>query len=172
MNLPVGNTKWPKGIVFGIVFLFCVVFLVGYFQSNSSAPLKKGDPFTQDTWHAVDSTWPGTIKFNETDNSVTLTPMGATPIEAVYEYTVEEYDSRGNPISGSLRMVNDIGQVSHSLFTFEYADNSEEFLHLSYQSGQRPESYLRLSETGVEEHKAKIEQMYREGKLDAYQNLP
>lgn len=135
---------------------------------RSAFAIAEYDPFEEHAWHAMGSTWPGTIKFNGKDKTVLLSPMGAPEINGTYSYEIKHASSRNlraaKLIEGTLRMTNTIGQVSESNFRME--DGSR--LLLSYTSGQRPEEYARLSGQDVANQKAQLERMLKEGKVKPF----
>ncbi len=116
------------------------------------------DPLAGDVWHAVNSSWPGTIVFNSTKKSVTLTPVGAAPMEASYTLTVSP--SKDKAILGTLRMTNAANQVSESTFRIE-----GKTLVLSFAGGQRTEQYVRMTPQEEAAEKARLEKMISEGRI-------
>jgi uncharacterized protein YxeA len=125
----------------------------------SSMMLKQKDPFAGDTWHAVDGTWPGTIVFVADKSAVTLTPVGATPMQATYAYTVKP-SSTGQVVDGTLRMTNAAKQVSESAFHIEGKK-----LTLMYADGQRPEQYVRMTPQEEQAETARLQKMISEGRI-------
>ncbi|WP_198387690.1 hypothetical protein [Burkholderia ubonensis] len=124
------------------------------------AKVAQKDPLAGDTWHAVNSTWPGTIVFDGAKKTVTLTPVGATPMEASYTYTVKP-SSTDKVVEGTLRMTNTAKQVSES--TFRLADGKE--LTLTFAGGPRPEQYVRMTPKEEEAEKARLQKMISEGRI-------
>ncbi|WP_198386596.1 hypothetical protein [Burkholderia ubonensis] len=118
------------------------------------------DPLAGDIWHAVNGTWPGTIVFDGAKKNVTLTPVGATPMQATYTYTVKP-SSTDNVVEGTLRMTNSAKQVSES--TFRIAGNKE--LTLTFAGGPRPEQYVRMTPQEEEAEKARLQKMISEGRI-------
>lgn len=120
------------------------------------------DPFAGQTWHAVTPSWPGTIQFDGAKHTVKLTPLGAPEIEAKYTYTVESAKTGSNPkvLEGTLRMTNTAGQVSDSRFRIENAKN----LAMTFPSGQRAETYVRMTPAEEAAEKARLEKMISEGR--------
>jgi hypothetical protein len=116
------------------------------------------DPFAGDTWHAVDGTWPGTLVFVGDKKAVTLSPVGATPMQATYTYTVKP--SSTGVVEGKLRMTNAAKQVSDSAFRIEGKK-----LTLMYADGQRPEQYVRMTAQEEEAEKARLQKMISEGRI-------
>lgn len=117
------------------------------------------DPLAGDTWHAVNSTWPGTIVFDAAKKTVTLTPVGATPMQATYTYTVKP-SSTDKVVEGTLRMTNTAKQVSESSFRI---DGKE--LTLTFAGGPRPEQYVRMTPKEEEAEKARLQKMISEGRI-------
>lgn len=119
-----------------------------------------GDPFAKHTWHASKDTWPGTLMFDSELKQVELAPMGADPFTATYSYQIiPDLNAGSSTLRGTLRMENEIGQVSDSSFVLE----DEDSLTLTYVSGQRQEHYIRLSEEDVEGQKEKIQTLIESG---------
>lgn len=120
------------------------------------------DPFAKDTWHAVDQTWPGTIKFDTKSRKVVLEPVGAPAINATYSYTVKRPFGVGNKVAtGTLKMTNTQGQVSESEFKLE--DNK--YLTLTYKGGPTPERYVCMSKAEEEAERARLEKAMKSGAL-------
>ncbi len=116
------------------------------------------DPLAGDVWHAVNSSWPGTIVFNSAKKSVTLTPVGAAPMEASYTLTLTP--SKDKVTVGTLRMTNAANQVSESTFRIE-----GKTLVLSFAGGQRTEQYVRMTPQEEAAEKARLEKMISEGRI-------
>lgn len=123
------------------------------------AKAAQADPLAGDTWHAVNSTWPGTIVFDAAKKAVTLTPVGATPMQATYTYTVKP-SSSDKVVEGTLRMTNTAKQVSESSFRI---DGKE--LTLTFAGGPRPEQYVRMTPKEEEAEKARLQKMISEGRI-------
>lgn len=124
------------------------------------------DPFAKHTWHASKDTWPGTLTFDSELKQVELAPMGADPFTASYSYQISpSLNAESSALHGTLRMENEIGQVSESSFVME----DEDSLILTYVSGQRQEHYIRLSEADVEGQKEKIQTLIESG---AFNEVP
>lgn len=119
----------------------------------------QADPLAGDTWHAVNSTWPGTILFDAAKKAVTLTPVGATPMQATYTYTVKP-SSTDKVVEGTLRMTNTAKQVSESTFRIEGKE-----LTLTFAGGPRPEQYVRMTPKEEEAEKARLQKMISEGRI-------
>lgn len=119
------------------------------------------DPLAGDTWHADANagTWPGTLVFDGTKKHVTLSPVGAQPMDATYTYTVKPSMS-ANVVEGTLRMTNSAKQVSDSTFRIQ-----GKVLTLMYASGQRPETYVRMTPKEEEAEKARLKKMISEGRI-------
>lgn len=117
------------------------------------------DPLAGDTWHAMGSTWPGTIVFNSAKKTVTLAPVGADAMQATYTYTVKP---TANPkvVEGTLRMTNSAKQVSNSTFRIVGKE-----LTLTYAGGPRPEQYVRMTPKEEEAEKARLQKMISEGRI-------
>lgn len=135
--------------------------------AQAAEPVKAGvaraslkDPLAGDTWHAVDSTWPGTIVFDGAKKAVTLAPIGATPMEATYSYTVKPTSAK-NVVEGTLRMTNSAKQVSES--TFRITDGKN--MTLTFKGGPRAEQYVRMTPKEEEAEKAKLQKMISEGRI-------
>ena len=128
-------------------------------QPKVVASVEQKDPLTGDTWHAVDSTWPGTLVFDAENKTVALTPVGATPMEASYTYTVKPSTSK-DVVEGTLRMTNTAGQVSDATFR---VDGKK--LTLSYAAGQRPEQFVRMSPKEEEAEMARLNKLISEGRI-------
>lgn len=119
------------------------------------------DPLAGDTWHAdtPNGTWPGTLVFDGAKKNVTLSPVGATPMQAAYTYTVKP-SSAGQVVEGTLRMTTADKQVSDSTFRIQ-----GRVLTLSYSSGQRPETYVRMTPKEESAEKARLQKMISEGRI-------
>lgn len=119
------------------------------------------DPLAGDTWHADANagTWPGTLVFDGAKKHVTLSPVGAQPMDATYTYTVKPSMS-ANVVEGTLRMTNSAKQVSDSTFRIQ-----GKVLTLMYASGQRPETYVRMTPKEEEAEKARLKKMISEGRI-------
>jgi len=119
------------------------------------------DPLAGDTWHgdASAGTWPGTLVFDGSKKAVTLAPVGATPMEATYTYTVKP-SSTNQVVEGTLRMTNSAKQVSDSTFHIEGKK-----LTLIFAGGQRPEQYVRMTPKEEEAEKARLQKMISEGRI-------
>jgi len=126
---------------------------------NTAAKVGQADPLAGDTWHAVDGTWPGTLVFDAAKKSVTLSPVGATPMQASYTYTVKP-SMVSKAVDGTLRMTNSAQQVSQSTFHIEGTK-----LTLSFANGQRPEVYVRMTPKEEEAEKARLQKMISEGRI-------
>lgn len=120
---------------------------------------QQADPLAGDTWHALNGTWPGTIVFDHAKKTVTLAPVGATPMQATYTYTVKP-STNENIVEGTLRMTNSANQVSDSTFRIE-----GKALTLAFASGQRPEQYVRMSPKEEAAEKARLQKMISEGRI-------
>lgn len=119
------------------------------------------DPLAGDVWHAdaQAGTWPGTLVFDAAKKSVTLAPVGASPMDATYSYTVKP-SSTGKVVEGTLRMTNSAKQVSNSTFRIE-----GKVLTLMYASGQRPETYVRMTPQEEAAEMARLKKMISEGRI-------
>ena len=119
------------------------------------------DPLAGDTWHADTpaGTWPGTLVFDAAKKNVTLSPVGATPMEASYTYTVKP-SSSANVVEGTLRMTNSAKQVSNSTFRIQ-----GKVLTLMYANGQRPETYVRMTPKEEAAEVARLKKMIAEGRI-------
>lgn len=128
--------------------------------SGSIIKLQK-DPLAGDVWHAdaQAGTWPGTLTFDAKKKSVTLAPVGATAMEATYSYTVKP-SSTEKVIEGTLRMTNSAKQVSNSTFRIQ-----GKVLTLMYASGQRPETYVRMTPQEEAAEMARLQKMISEGRI-------
>lgn len=121
------------------------------------------DPLAGDTWHAVQSTWPGTLVFNGAKKTVILAPVGATPMEASYLHTITS-KPKAKVIEGKLTMTNAAQQVSESTFTIEGKN-----MILRYATGQNPEYYVKMTPQEEAADKAKIEKLIKEGRLRRFE---
>lgn len=128
---------------------------------TSVSPGVTKDPLAGDTWHADTpaGTWPGTLVFNASKKNVTLSPVGATPMDASYTYTVKP-SSNAKLIEGTLRMTNSAKQVSDSTFRIQ-----GKILTLTYGQGQRPETYVRMTPQEEAADKARLEKLISEGRI-------
>lgn len=119
------------------------------------------DPLAGDVWHAdaQAGTWPGTLTFDSAKKSVTLAPVGSSAMEATYTYTVKP-SSTANVVEGTLRMTNSAKQVSNSTFRIQ-----GKVLTLMYASGQRPETYVRMTPQEEAAEVARLQKMISEGRI-------
>lgn len=134
--------------------------------AKPAAPVKsvikfQKDPLAGDVWHAdaQAGTWPGTLAFDSAKKSVTLAPVGASAMEATYSYTVKP-SSTDKVVEGTLRMTNSAKQVSTSTFRIE-----GKVLTLMYASGQRPETYVRMTPQEEAAEVARLQKMISEGRI-------
>lgn len=122
------------------------------------------DPFSLHEWHAIDQTWPGTVKFTSLDKRVVLSPMGSPEIKGRYRYEIRHSSSNNlraaKVVEGTLIMTSDAGPVSRSSFRIE----DGRFLTLTYDSGQRPEKYQRLTPREVQAQKKLLQDQLIHGK--------
>lgn len=128
--------------------------------STSVIKLQK-DPLAGDTWHADTpaGTWPGTLVFDAAKKKVTLSPVGATPMDAAYAYTVKP-SSSAKVVEGTLRMTNSAKQVSNSTFRIQ-----GKVLTLMYANGQRSETYVRMTPKEEAAEVARLKKMISEGRI-------
>lgn len=149
-----------KAAAFVKGFAAAAAFLV-VMQAPAFAADPKKDPFARDTWHAVNSSWPGTLKFDGATKKVKLEPVGANPMEAKYTYTVKPSSAKDKAVTeGTLTMTNELGQVSES----DYRIKGKE-LTLSFRNGQPVETYVRMSPAEEKAEIQKLEQLIREGRI-------
>jgi len=134
--------------------------------AKSAAPVAsviklQKDPLAGDVWHAdaQAGTWPGTLSFDSAKKSVTLAPVGASPMDATYTYTVKP-SANAKVVEGTLRMTNSAKQVSNSTFRIE-----GKVLTLMYASGQRPETYVRMTPQEEAAEMARLQKMISEGRI-------
>lgn len=127
----------------------------------SASPAVHADPLAGDTWHAdaQAGTWPGTLVFDAAKKSVTLAPVGASPMQASYTYTVKP-SLTANVVEGTLRMTNSAKQTSDSTFRI-----NGKVLTLMYSNGQRPETYVRMTTKEEDAEKARLQKMISEGRV-------
>lgn len=127
-----------------------------------AGPRLAADLFAGDTWHAISPSWPGTLKFNAKTKEVKLEPVGAATIEAKYTYTVNppKLGAKSTVVEGTLRMTNAAGQVSVSQFRIE----NKKTLSLTFQAGQRPETYVRMTPAEEAAEVARLKKALEEGK--------
>lgn len=127
-----------------------------------AGPRLAADLFAGDTWHAISPSWPGTLKFNAKTKEVKLEPVGAATIEAKYTYTVNppKLGAKSTVVEGTLRMTNAAGQVSVSQFRIE----NNKTLSLTFQAGQRPETYVRMTPAEEAAEVARLKKALEEGK--------
>lgn len=125
-------------------------------------PRLVADPFAGDTWHAITPSWPGTLKFNAKTKAVKLEPVGSATIEAKYTYTVNppKLGAKSTVVEGTLRMTNAAGQVSVSQFRIE----NNKTLSLTFQAGQRPETYVRMTPAEEAAEVARLKKALEKGK--------
>lgn len=128
----------------------------------AAGPRVAPDLFAGDVWHAISPSWPGTLKFDAKTKVVKLEPVGAATIEAKYTYTVNppKLGTKGSAVEGTLRMTNAAGQVSVSQFRIE----NNKTLSLTFQAGQRPETYVRMTPAEEAAEVARLKKALAEGK--------
>lgn len=146
------------------------ILAAGYALAQRLAP-PAGDPFATiaaANWHAIGQTWPGTMRFDGAKKTIELAPMGAPKIEGTYTFKIKHASSNmvefAKLVEGDLRMVNKHGQVSSSQFKIETTERGRT-LHLTYNSGQRPEDYILLSEENAQQERARLQRMLQSGEL-------
>lgn len=150
-----------------LALLVAATFVTGttaaHAASSSKTPsviaLKVQDPLAGDAWHAVQSSWPGTLVFDSAKKIVTLAPVGANPMSATYSYTVKPA-AADKAVEGTLRMTNTEKQVSDSSFRIEGKS-----LVLIFANGQRVEQYVRMTPKEEAAEKAKLEKLISEGRI-------
>lgn len=120
----------------------------------------RADPLAGDAWHAMGSTWPGTLTFDGKSKKVVLTPVGAQAIQATY--VVSDTATKGNKTTGSLKMTRDTGESVTA--TFEVIGRS---MALRYTAGQRDETYTQMSKAEEEAEKARLVKMLEERRNQA-----
>jgi len=132
-------------------------------ETARSTTQASGDFFAGDTWHAVTPSWPGILQFDGKTRAVRLEPLGADPIEATYSYDEERVSAElGVEVrEGTLTMKNAAGQVSIS----KYRISDGKQLSLQFFAGQRPETYIKLTEAEAEQEKARIRAQVTAGTL-------
>lgn len=148
MSTKLNVTRNTVGLVLGLVVL------------TSSAVAQVADPFVGGVWHAVEGTWPGTLKFDGSKKEVVLTPVGAPEIHATYKVDMAK-PSRAKVQTGTLLMTNTLGQKSQS--TFKVSEKKR--LELTFSGGQRPETYIRMTPAEEARERQRIEKLIAEGKL-------
>lgn len=116
----------------------------------------KADPLQGDVWHALGTTWPGTLAFDGKTKTVVLAPVGAPAIRA--SYTVTGLAAKGAAASGSLRMVSIEGQTVEA--TFEMKDRKT--LSLRFKAGQRDETYVRMTPAEEVAEKSRLTQLVQQ----------
>lgn len=134
-----------------------------------AAPPRQADPFAGDTWHAMEGSWPGSIKFDGKEKKVVLEPLGSEPIHASYAYTLKPVPNAKRSdkkavsavVEGKLTMTTADGQVSQSDFQMENA----KILTLTFAAGQKPERYQRMTKAEEQAEIEKIKAMAASGKL-------
>lgn len=129
----------------------------------SAAKTSVIDPLAGDTWHAVQSTWPGTLVFDGAKKTVTLAPVGAEPMSASYSFTLTSAP-KAKLLEGKLKMTNSAQQVSEPTFTIE-----GKTMVLRYTTGQNPEYYVKMTPQEEAADKAKIEKLIKEGRLRRFE---
>ncbi len=146
------------------------VLAAGYALAQRLTP-PSGDPFATAgaaSWHAIDQTWPGTMRFDGAKKTIELAPLGAPKIEGTYTFKVKNASSNrlelAKLVEGDLRMVNTLGQVSSSQFRIETSERGRT-MHLTYLTGQRPEDYVLLSEEGAQKERAHLQRLLQSGKF-------
>jgi hypothetical protein len=118
------------------------------------------DPLPGDIWHAINGTWPGTIVFDAKTKKVVLTPVGAQAIEAKYELT--KLERKGIEQHGALKMVSLDGK---QVVTATFVLKGRKDLSLRYASGQRDETYVRMSPAEETAERARLLKLIEEKKL-------
>ncbi len=119
-------------------------------KAASAPAASHGDPLARDVWHAMGSTWPGTIVFDGAAKKVVLSPVGAKPINA--SYSVGKVTTTAGVTSGELHMTSTEGQVVNATFTVK----NDKDLSLHFVGGQTEETYTRLNAKEEEAEKARF----------------
>lgn len=119
------------------------------------------DPFEGQVWHAIEQSWPGTLKFDSKSRKVELQPLGSTPISATYRYTKKTETIGGRPaLTGTLEMKSSQGEVSKATYRMEGRR-----LTLIYPGGNiRDETYLRMTPTEEAAEILRIQKLLTEGR--------
>lgn len=121
------------------------------------------DPFSLvGTWHAVDGTWPGTVKFDSKFKRATLAPMGAPVMDVKYAAKLsKKTKDSGTNVQGTLVLTNAEGQAVQANFKIKDKKN----LFLTFKDGQREEKYVHMTPAEEEAETQKIKKLIYEGKL-------
>ncbi len=120
------------------------------------------DPFDGMVWHAIEGSWPGTIKFDGKKKKVELQPLGGNPIQAAYVYTTK-VESSGNRkvLNGTLTMTSEKGEVSKATYRMQ-----GRHMVLSYPglANTRDENYLRMTPDEEAAEILRIKKLLSEGR--------